>query len=436
MDDLHPILDIVIIILLLVIKAIISNAKSAIGNVNENEVRKEAEENNSKPAYLVLELFNKPPSYIYAIDIIITIISVTIGFVYCKDIYYLIDNWLITIVSENFIIRFIIHILCMLILVSFVVLVGSLIPKKLALYNTERKAYNTINTIMIMTKIFRPFTWLYQVMIDGFIKFIGLKPEELVENVTEEEIISMVNEGHEQGVLEEKEVKMINRIIEFDEKEVRDIMTHRKNIIAVESSMDLKEAYEFMLSKSCSRFPLYNEELDNIVGIVHFKDVARACISEDKNKKSLKKIARKPYFVPETQSIDSLLNDMQSNKIQMAIVVDEYGQTSGLVCFEDMLEEIVGNILDEYDEEEKNIIKHASGNYIIKGLTSLVDISEELGVELVAENYETLNGFLISKLKRIPKDGEKCNVSYMGYVFEILDVKNRIINVVRVRKIK
>ena len=213
-------------------------------------------------------------------------------------------------------------------------------------------------------------------------------------------------------------------------------MTHRKNIVAIDTSLGLKEAYEIMLSKNYSRFPLYKDELDNIVGIVHFKDVARAYMSDDNKKKKLNKIARKPYFVPESQSIDSLLNDMQSNKIQMAMAVDEHGQISGLVCFEDMLEEIVGNILDEYDEEEKNIIKHASGNYIIKGLTSLNEINEELSIELVSENYETLNGFLISKLKRIPNDGEKCNVSYAGYVFEILEVKNRIINIVRVRRIK
>ena len=436
MDDLHPSMDIILIILLLIIKAIISNSKSAIANVNENEVKKDLEESNSKQARRVLELLNKPPSYIYAIDIVITIISVMIGFIYCKEIYVILDSIFIKYVSTHYIIRLCLHTFCILILVSIVVLIGSLIPKKLALYNTEKKAYSTINSILIMMKILRPFTWLYQITIDGFIRLIGIKPEELVENVTEEEIISMVNEGHEQGVLEEKEMKMINRIIEFDEKQVRDIMTHRKNIMAIDSSLELKDAYEFMLSKSYSRFPLYTEELDNIIGILHFKDVARAYIADDKKKKTLKKIARKPYFVPESQTIDSLLNDMQSNKIQMAIAVDEYGQTSGIVCFEDMLEEIVGNILDEYDEEERNIIKHASGSFIIKGLTNLNDISEELGIELVAENYETLNGFLISKLRRIPSDGEKCNVSYAGYVFEILEVKNRIINIVRVRKIK
>ena len=214
MDEIYPLVDIGIIILLLVIKAIISNAKSAISNVNENIVRKDAEEKNIKQANMVLELLNKPPSYIYAIDIVITIISVMIGFIYCKSIYYKLDVLVNKNVSDNYFIKIAIHTFCVLVVVAIVVLVGSLIPKKLAMYNTEKKAYDTIKIITVIMKILRPFTILFSIAINCFIKIIGIKPEELMDNVTEEEIISMVNEGHEQGVLEEKEVKMINKIIE------------------------------------------------------------------------------------------------------------------------------------------------------------------------------------------------------------------------------
>ena len=436
MDDTYPVIGIVLIILLLIVKAVISHSKSAINNINEVNVRKAAEEEDDKRASLLVELLEKPASYIFAIDIIITTISVLIGFIYYSMIFKSFNQMLIDLHITNIAVRNFIHIFAILFLVIIVALVGSLIPKKIGLYHSDDKAYKTIMFMMFLMKILRPATLLLQILINGFIRLIGLNPDELVENVTEEEIISMVNEGHEQGVLEENEVKMISKIIEFDEKEVKDIMTHRNSIVAVDCSMEIEKAYEFMLSKNNSRFPLYEDELDNIVGILHFKDVARAYISEKDRDKSLLDIARKPYFVPDSQSIDSLLNDMQANKIHMAIAVDEYGQTSGLVAFEDILEEIVGNILDEYDEEEKNIVKQASGNFIIKGLTPLEELNEVLAIEIEDDTYETVNGFLISKLQRIPNDGEKCNVSFGGYVFEILDVRNKIINFVRVRKIK
>lgn len=435
MDDTYPIIGLILILLLLIVKALISHSKSAISNINEVNIRKAAEENEDKRAILLVELSEKPPSYIYAIDIIITTISILIGYIYHYMIFKSFDNFLLNTIGNEIIVN-IIHILIILILVVIVAFAGSLIPKKIGFYKSDEKAYKSIMIMMFVMKLLRPITVILQYLIDGFVKIIGLSPKDLVENVTEEEIISMVNEGHEQGVLEENEVKMISKIIEFDEKEVADIMTHRNSIIAVDCSMELEKAYEFMLSKNNSRFPLYEGELDNIVGILHFKDVARAYISDKDKNKSLLEISRKPYFVPDTQSIDSLLNDMQANKLHMVIAVDEYGQTSGLVAFEDILEEIVGNILDEYDEEEKNIVKQANGNFIIKGLTPLEEINEALGIEMNNDIYETLNGFLISKLQRIPNDGEKCNVSFEGYIFEILDVRNKIINFVRARKIK
>lgn len=436
MDDAYPLVGLLLIVFLLIIKAAISHAKSAINNINEVNFRKAAEEDGDKRATLLVELFEKPASYIFAIDIIITTISVLIGYIYYCMIFKSFNKLLISWNVKNIIARNCIHILAVFLLVIIVALVGSLIPKKIGLYRSDDKAYKTIMFMMFIMKALRPITANLQLLINGFIHLIGLNPEDLVENVTEEEIISMVNEGHEQGVLEENEVKMISKIIEFDEKEVKDVMTHRNSIIAVDCSMELAKAYEFMLSQNISRFPLYEDEIDNIVGILHFKDVARAFISEKDKNKSLLEISRKPYFVPDSQSIDSLLNDMQANKIHMAIAVDEYGQTSGLVAFEDILEEIVGNILDEYDEEERNIVKQASGNFIIKGLTPLEELNEVLTIDIEDDTYETVNGFLISQLQRIPNDGEKCNVSFGGYVFEILDVRNKIINFVRVRKIK
>ena len=193
--------------------------------------------------------------------------------------------------------------------------------------------------------------------------------EELEEEKVEEEIISMVNEGHEQGVLEASEAEMITNIFEFGEKEASDIMTHRNNIVAIDSEMPFKDALSLMLQESNSRYPVYEENLDHIVGVLYLKDAMRIHTSDESLNRAVGKVAglmREAVFVPETKNIDDLFRSMQSEKNQMVIVMDEYGQTSGLVTMEDILEEIVGNIMDEYDADENHIEKKGDNEYLIK----------------------------------------------------------------------
>jgi putative hemolysin len=245
----------------------------------------------------------------------------------------------------------------------------------------------------------------------------------------------LVNEGHEQGVFDAGEVEMISNIIELDGKEAQDIMTHKIKIVAVNSEMTVEQALRFMLSENYSRYPLYEDNRDNIIGILHLKDVIIAYISEDLKNKPLKEISREPYFVPDTQNISILFHDMQSKNIHMAIVIDEYGQTAGLVALEDFLEEIVGNIQDEYDEEEKLIIAVEENTVIVKGSISLEELEDELNIVIDHEDFDTLNGLLISLLDRIPGDGEKATLDYKGYDFEILETKNKMIEQVRISKL-
>lgn len=434
MEDGSMLAGAAVIIILLVIKGIISNAKAAINYVNEGNVKKRADDGDEE-SIMLLELMDKPESYIFAIDVIITAISVLCGMVYIKIFSGLTNNLFDKQGMWYSIATVALDVICVLLLVVFISLSGSLIPKKLAKRNAERKAYNMVHIMCMIVKIMRPLTVFMQCIIMGIIKLLGIKPEELEDSVTEEGIMSMVNEGHEQGVLEESEAKMISNIIEFDEKEVADVMTHRKKIVALNSQMSFEEAYKFILDEKYSRFPLYEGDIDNIIGIINMKDMARLDALGNFENKSLIDIARKPHFVPETQNIDVLFNDMKANKTHMAIVVDEYGQTAGLVAFEDVLEEIVGNILDEYDVDEKFITRQQNGNYIMRGLTDLDDVENALGIEFDGDEFDTLNGFLISLLDRIPENGEKTSVEYKGYRFEILDVRNNIIRFVRVRKL-
>ena len=278
------------------------------------------------------------------------------------------------------------------------------------------------------------------VIIAGYLIWRYRKLKE--ENVTEEDIKTMVNEGHEQGVLESSEAEMISNIFEFDDKEACDIMTHRKNIVALDGSMTWKEAARFVLKEgSNSRFPVYGEDLDDIIGTVHIRDVlvhADNPQEADMTLAKTPKLLRPAYLIPETRNINSLFKEMQSQKIHMEIVIDEYGQTAGLVTMEDILEEIVGNILDEYDVDEQFIVRSADGSVTMNGITPLEDAQEELKVEFPEEdleNYDTINGLLISRLDRIPGEEERPEVKYQGYLFSVLKVENKMIASVRVTKL-
>lgn len=255
----------------------------------------------------------------------------------------------------------------------------------------------------------------------------------------EDEIISMVNEGHEQGVLQDSEAQMINNIFEFSDKEAKDIMTHRSNIVAIDGNITLQEAVTFMLNEKNSRYPVYIENIDHIIGIIHVKDAFKVLQEgklNDKPVKSVKRIIREVKFIPETRNIDSLFRSMQALKNHIVIVIDEYGQTSGLVAMEDILEEIVGNIQDEYDEDKELILEKGEDTYEIDGLTRLDELEERFGISFEEEEFETLNGFLISRLERIPNDDDLFDMDYGGYHFKVLSIENKVIKRVLVSKLK
>ena len=250
------------------------------------------------------------------------------------------------------------------------------------------------------------------------------------------EIISMVNEGHEQGVLETAEATMINNIFDFVDKEAGEIMTNRKDIVSDEK---LSDAISFMLSNSNSRYPVFDENLDHIIGILFLKDAMRFLSKDETSGEKpiveIKGLIRKAMFITETMNINDLFKSMQSKKTQLAIVVDEYGQTVGLIAMEDILEEIVGNIMDEYDVEEKHIRKRGDGEYIVDGFTPLSELEDSLNVSFNTEEFETLNGFMISKLDRLPEKDEVFSVNVDDYEFSVLSVENRMITKVAVKKI-
>lgn len=257
------------------------------------------------------------------------------------------------------------------------------------------------------------------------------------EDVTEEEIISMVNEGHEQGVLLASEAAMINNIFEFGDKDAKSIMTHRKNLIALDGRLSYNDTLAFINGNSKSRYPVYQEDIDHIIGVLHIKDALTFAQRNEFFRTSIQDIPnliREAEFVPETLGINLLFTRMQANKSHMVIVVDEYGQTSGVVAMEDILEEIVGNIEDEHDEEEELIRRNADGSFVMDGLADMEDVVNELDIPVEPDSFDTLNGFLVSRLGKIPSDGETALVHAFGYDFSVLRVEDKMIREVGIRK--
>jgi putative hemolysin len=267
-----------------------------------------------------------------------------------------------------------------------------------------------------------------------FLKHIGAGREE---DITQEELVSMVNESHEQGVLAANEAEMINNIFEFDDKQASEIMTHRKAIDAIDMEMTLGDAMAFIVESTNSRFPVYKDDIDDIVGVLLIKDALSFYLKGTYNDTPISAVPgllRKCSFIPETRKINTLFKNMQSQKIHMVIVVDEYGQTVGLITMEDILEEIVGNIEDEFDEEEV-LIRRIPEGFILDGLAPLEEVCEALGMEQPEEEFETINGLLIALLDRIPEEKEKPVVEYGGWQFRVILVDNKMIKTVKAVKI-
>ena len=250
-------------------------------------------------------------------------------------------------------------------------------------------------------------------------------------------IMSIVEAGRTEGIFDEDETEIIRNIFKYGDKDVREIMTHRKDIAALSADENLGNALMFILDHNFSRFPIYDGDIDTIIGTIHLRDAVKAYLDEslrDKPLRELKETIRPVSFVPETKEIDGIFRMMQDEKAHLVIVVDEYGQTAGLATMEDIIEEIMGNILDEYDEEEILLVRQEDGSYLARGILELSDLMEEIPVTFEEGDYETLNGFLVSELDHIPTPGEQAEIIYDGYVFRILSVSENMIQVVEIKK--
>ena len=447
MDDGGPTASYIIFLALLLIDMLFYGFGAAAKELNSKDLYEEAEEKKNKKARRLYEIAVDPERYINTVQLVITLINLVMGgfflSVWRRHIQVLLDRELVgrffQTQPDPALLSAASLILSGALLLYILLTFGVLIPKKLGVRYAWKWAFACINPIYYMTRIFTPITGLISVTSRGVLRVFGVRPDESEEDVTEEEIISMVNEGHEQGVLLATEAEMITNIFELGDKEARDIMTHRSNILAIDRTVSLSDAIDYMLSESKSRFPVFVENIYHILGILLFRDAMRAYkISGNINLPvgEITGLLRDAMFVPETKNIDGLFRTMQQTKTQMVIIIDEYGQTSGLLAMEDILEEIVGNIMDEYDEDEAHIAETENDDeYIMDGLTRLEELTEKFGLSFGEQEFDTINGFMISKMDKIPEEDEQFSIDVGGYEFKILAVENRMIKSVLVSKL-
>ena len=435
--------------LLLILDVIVYGFGAALHNLKAEDLFGEALEEGEEPSEEENEkvkssgdaflsgLISNPTDYVNTVQLFVFILNIIIGRFYVER-FGLIVGSAFSVFDET--LALILGQLVTAFLLLYVFLsIGVLLPKKLARRQPKGWAKILSPFIRVLMAVLKPFTKLIELTVHGIMYLFGIRDFDDDTDVTEEEIRSMVSEGQEQGVLQDSEANMITNIFEFSDKEVRDIMTHRNDICGIDGTMCLEDAISFMLQGNNSRFPVFLDNIDHIIGIVHIRDAVQKDSEPDNEKKEIRQIRglmRQPMYVPETRNIESLFHSMQSTKTQIAIVIDEYGQTAGLVSMEDILEEIVGNIMDEYDEDESFITPSGKpGEFVALGRTPIETVEKRFGIDLHEDELETLNGLLISKMDRIPEEDEKFDVTIDGYNFSIISVQNHMITSVAVKKI-
>ena len=315
-------------------------------------------------------------------------------------------------------------------------LFGRLLPHRMAVRSPEKTLLSILPVFSMCIGLLTPFFLILSVISGFFLRLFGIDPNQPAEQVTEEEIRSMVEESSESGGIEQSEMEMINNIFEFDDRTAEEVMTHRTEMIAIPADTALPEIINHAVEEGCSRIPVYEDDIDNIIGVLYVKDLLQF-ITEPPAEFDVRKYMRSALFVPETTRCEDLMQQLKTKKLQMAIVVDEYGGTSGLVTMEDLMESIFGSIQDEYDDEEEMATKISENSYLLNGIMTLVDVEKLLDIDFPEDiEYETLGGFITQQLDHIPMEGERAQVEWENIRFTVESIEDRRIAKVRAEKLE
>jgi putative hemolysin len=415
-------LQILFLIFLTAINAFFACAEMAIVSVSKSKINMLAEEDNKK-ALLVQKLLKEPTKFLSTIQVAITLAGFFASAVAATGIS---ERLSIFLSKYNILYEHQISIIVITIILSYFTLVfGELIPKRIALQKAEKISLFTVKPIIIVSKIASPFIKLLSSSTRLVLRMLGMHHEALEEKVSEEEIRSMIETGQEAGVFNEYEKNLIESIFEFDDILAKEIMTSRTNVYAVDINDPLEEYIDELLATRHSRIPVYDDEIDNIIGILYMKDYFLEARKVGFENVDIRPILHKPYFVPESKNIDELFKELQQSRQYLAVLIDEYGGFSGIVTIEDLVEEVMGPIDDMGDLKESSIEKIDSQTYLLNGLIYIDDLNDELDLNIVSENHDTLSGFLLDMIGVIPEEDDRRIIKFDNLEFEIMEIKEK-----------
>ena len=416
-------LQIVIIIILTGINAFFSSAEMAIVSLNKNKLKILIEEGNKK-AILLDNLLKEPSKFLSTIQVGITLASFFASASAATGLSQYLSNTLkpLNIPYSNQI-----SMILITFILSYITLVfGELIPKRIALRNSENIGLSSVGIIVFISRIFSPFVKFLTFSTNLVLTVLRMKEDNIEEKVSKEELRSLVEVGKEHGVINETEQEMIENIIEFDEKIAREIMIPRTKVFLIDKNISIHELFENKEIGKYSRIPVYENEADNIIGILLTKDLMMEAYKKGFDNIKVSDLVQEAYFVPETKNVNNLFNEMQLEKKHIAILIDEYGGFSGIVTLEDLIEEVMGNIDDEFDDEDLSIHQISKNKYLVSGEISLNDLNDNFHFELESKYYDTLSGILIENLGYIPEDNENIEpITIEGVVFKPQRVRNK-----------
>ena len=425
-DPLLP--KLLLLFILILINAFFAGAEIAVISLSETKLKKQVEEGDKK-AEKLLKLTQTPDHFLSAIQIAITLAGFLSSAFAADSFSDPLVKWLVeqkgVTALDGAALNNIMVVLITIVLSYFSLVLGELVPKRIAMKKTEAVARFTLGPVCAVATVFRPVIWLLSKSTNGVLRLFGIDPRADQEDVSEDEIRMMVDLGEERGAIEASEKELIENIFEFNNTTAEDVMVHRTDMVMVWAQDADEDVLNAILASGRSRFPVYEEDADHIIGILNTRDFLLN--AQEENPKPLSQLLRPAYFVPESVRTDVLFRDMQSKKVHMAIVVDEYGGTSGLVTMEDLLEEIVGSIYDEFDPvEEKDIEEVEPGLWRVAGSCGLERVAQALGVEFPQEEEsDTLGGLVFAQLSVIPEDGAQLEVDACGLHVKVLNFTDR-----------
>jgi len=425
--------SIVLLIALVLVNAFFAASEIAIITLNDNKIKKMAEDGN-KRAVKVLKLTSNSSRFLATIQVGITLS----GFLTSASASQSFAGKLAQALSflpfsQSF--RYGASTVIITLLLSYFSLVfGELVPKKIAMQRAEELSFKFIGVLNATSAIFKPFISFLTFSTNIVLKMLGFDPNSSEDTVTEEEILMMVDAGEEKGVFGETAKDMISNIFDFNDITASEIMTHRIEVRAVEDNASIQDVVNLSIATGYSRIPVYHEDFDNVLGVIYVKDLLKYVGNEVNQDIKMTDLMRLAYFVPESKRCSSLFTEMTEFRIQFAVVVDEYGGTEGIITMEDLLESIVGNIQDEYDNEEEEIHKEADNKFTVDGGTSIDEISDLVGVDLPEGDYDTIAGLVVEMLGRIPKPNEKPSVTIENLTLTVQKVEDRRIAKILIEK--